>query len=631
MNAAPDITIRRCTLRIARRGGWSWGADAQSLMRRVLERLPALLERRFAALGDSLPEGCDVAEPLRLRIPLHRQQWRELSGGPGLTTQMRAQLEALIDAAASRALPSVTAARTQGRPAQYSTDPRGDDADGVALPTESPAPSRQPSALWKLLTQWRAAGRLPAQLAALDEAVLHSWLECVLDLEVRGGSDPPAETRVAELWREACALPILLPAGTARSLARRLAFVHALKSQHAMNGAQLRETLARHCVEEPSVGAGAAADDHPVALPKTGPQRSTRTPLELTTAMLEATASQRAEESFEVNIPCALPFLLLTPLSRAGYLATLAAALEAAKATALAPGFALGLAHKCLAAPQRGWLRDAGMLGAAAAFAGRCDGDNELIFNAGRALHSQLGLLDDGIAAQLLDGHRAEAAWLVALGGADAVQLFDEDGLAPVAAGSFLSLAARIAPTAAVVFLPAAVASTAYLDTLDELQIPYASDADLAARPACTRFIARDGRRLSVSRHGAQQGRARGIAERGAALIEAALANWRALHVERPAQRPGVDTGFEMTLSLAAGYALSAIAWSLWRPRQRATAKHAIDTFEDLSARVRVTPDRVHVILPMGRRAWDLRDRGLLGDVREVPWLNGRIVTFGVG
>jgi hypothetical protein len=325
-----------------------------------------------------------------------------------------------------------------------------------------------------------------------------------------------------------------------------------------------------------------------------------------------------------------LPFLLLTPLSRAGYLARLAAALEAVQATGLAAGVALGLAHKCLAVPQRGWLREAGSLAAAAAFAGMPSADSDLILGAGRALRTQLGLLDGCITEQMLRGHRTEAGWLLAGHAPDSLVLFDEDGLAPVAVGGLAALAASMAPSSAVVFVPASTANPAIFDTLDELQIPYASDGHPGARPGCESFVARDGTRLWTSAHGNQQGRARGLAGRGTALVESALANWNAFQ-DRSAQRPGLDAPFEISLSLAAGFALSALAWTLWRHRARATAQAALENFADLDARVRVTPGRVHVMLPMGRRAWDLRDHGLLGDVPEVPWLGARTVTFGVG
>jgi hypothetical protein len=634
MKPGRDVTIRRCTLRVTRRGGWSWGADAPSLVRRAIERLPAMLERRLGALGESLPADFDMVQPLRLRVSLQRQEWAELSGGSELSAPTRVRLEAAIDSAVTQALPAtmVESARTV-----EVSEKDAMTSEAADTSTQSPladlASHSQPSALWKLLLQWRTDGKLLAQLASLGEPVLLMWLERLIEVETSRAPATPDEADVPELWQEVCALPLLMPAGSARTLARGLIFALELKARWAPGSSQTRELLARFCAHD-----SPAALDTPLKAAQSAetagfpgaPAAATRL---LTTdpATVSAPGAPSFDSAFEVDIPCALPFLLLTPLARCGYLATLAAALEAANASSLAAGVALGLAHKCLAAPQRGWLRDAGALAAATAFAGLPRYDNELILNAGRALRPQLAVLDSCTTDQLIRGHRPEACWLVASGALDALVLFDEDGLAPVATGSLTALAARIAPSAGVLFLPAQAASAEHLDTLDELQIPYASDANLVSRTSAVSFIAPDGTRLWVSVHGAQQGRARALAERGATLTEAALVSWSAVHAARNAQRPGVDASFETSLSLAACFALSAIARALWMHRASTTALATVENFADLDAHVRVTPEGVQVTLPMGRRAWDLRDHGLLADVRDVPWLGGRVVTFGVG
>ncbi|MEH2522009.1 hypothetical protein V1279_007582 [Bradyrhizobium sp. AZCC 1610] len=636
MKPARDITIRRCTLHVTRQGGWSWGADAQTLTRRAIERLPALLERRLGELVDTLPDDLEIVQPLCLRAALRGQEWAELigSGEPG--EQMRARLEAAIDAAMTQALPEARMG-----PARDAVSPAADSPlahDGEARVTSSVALATarsQPSTLWKLLCQWRAERKLLAQLAAFNEVVLRMWLDRLIEVAPGAASAPSTidDAVVAELWRDVCALPLLMPSGAARWLARRIIFTLELKTRWAPSSTHSHELLATYCSDD----ATSLVETPPAAASPAEARGNAETATAADTALTSATASivahtdPPADAVFEVDVPCALPFLLLTPLARSGYLATLAAALEAAKAGSFAGGVAIGLARKCLAAPQRGWLREPGALAAAAAFAGRQSCDNELILNAGRALRPQLVLLDACVTDQLLREHRAEAAWLLARGPSGALMLFDEDGLVPTATGSLQLLAMRLAPSGGVLFLPAKAASNEHFDTLDELQIPYATDVNLATRPSAASFIALDGARLWTSIHGSQRGRARALAERGADLCETALANWSAVQDERPAHRPGVDPGFENSLSLAASFALSAIAWTLWRHRSRTTALATIEHFADLDARVRVTPDRVHVRLPMGRRAWDLRDHGLLADVREVPWLGARTVIFGVG
>ena len=629
----PGITIRRCTLRVARRGGWSWGADPQSLVKRAVERLPALLERRLTDLATIVPAHTDIATPVQVRVTLSRAEWDALVSGAE-AAPVRERFEAAFDASMARALPPALREAVQVAQRSASSSAQPPEAVESAAALSQVAPRPQPSALWRLVLQWRAAGSLLMQLAALERGVLRGWLARLIDSDVHvpGPSASLDENSLSPLWQMVCAMPVLLPAGTARELVRRVVFVIELRTRWPLSAPQLRGLLQHVCgaqppesEESPPPVRGAAADPRLIQS-ATAEAVSTVSPI----AASSARGARAPDATFEVDIPCALPFLMLTPLARAGYLARLAAALEVAHATGLAAGVALGLAHKCLAVPQRGWLRDAGSLSAAAAFAGLQGADNDLIPGAARALRSQLGLLDGCITEQMLRGHRAGAGWLVGSHATDSLVLFDEDGLAPVAIGELAALAPRIAPSGAVLFVPAKSATAKHFDALDELQIPYASDGHPGVRASCASFVARDGTRLWISTHGAQQGRARGLAGRGTSLVEAALINWNALH-ERSAQRSGLDASFEISLSLAAGFALSALAWTLWRHRARATALAALENFADLDARVRITPERVHVVLPMGRRAWDLRDHGLLGDVHDVPWLGARTVTFGVG
>ncbi|MGT2476682.1 hypothetical protein [Paraburkholderia terrae] len=544
MSQAREITICRCMLRVMRRGGWSWGVDAQALVRRAIERLPALLERRLTAFGDSLPDEIEIVQPLFVRVPMRSQEWMELTGSTELSAQTRTRLEVAIDAAITQALPATLATLAtvlRAAESSYTISSAAPDADAHgASPSVDAAVTSRPSALWKLLSQWRAEEKLLTQLPSLDEVVLQLWLERLIELEVSTRHAVLDEASLAELWREVCALPLLMPAGFARTLVRQLIFTLELKMRWAPGSALARTLLASFCddyaptaIDVPpksAYSATAPADTNALAVQ---PE-----PITAASAAIVAQTAPHVDSTFEVDIPCALPFLMLTPLSRAGYFTTLAAALEAANATSLAGGVALGLSHKCLAPPQRGWLRDPDALAAAAAVAGRRSCDNELILNAGRGLRPQLALLDGCLVDQLFCAHRAEAGWLLARSASGALVLFDEDGPVPVATGSLASLAMRIAPSAGVLFLSAHAAGAEHLDTLDELQIPYASDANLASRKSAASFIAPDGRRFWVSLHGAQQGRARALAERGATLTEAALANWSAVHDARGAQRP---------------------------------------------------------------------------------------------
>ena len=62
-----DITLRRCTVRVVRRGGWSWGREPRQLVNDVVRALPALLA---AELQRHLPEDAEgeINAPLRVEV-----------------------------------------------------------------------------------------------------------------------------------------------------------------------------------------------------------------------------------------------------------------------------------------------------------------------------------------------------------------------------------------------------------------------------------------------------------------------------------------------------------------------------------------------------------------------------------
>ena len=70
------------------------------------------------------------------------------------------------------------------------------------------------------------------------------------------------------------------------------------------------------------------------------------------------TGPVRTPSTWEMPIESALPFLLIGPLARTGYLDTLAAVFAAARISDALPLFAMALAYKVLAPPKRGWLRE---------------------------------------------------------------------------------------------------------------------------------------------------------------------------------------------------------------------------------------------------------------------------------
>jgi hypothetical protein len=101
--------------------------------------------------------------------------------------------------------------------------------------------------------------------------------------------------------------------------------------------------------------------------------------------------------------------------------------------------------------------------------------------------------------------------------------------------------------------------------------------------------------------------------------------------VNRVAAPRASDGALENSLAVAAAFSLGTIAWRLWRERESPHPLLTLERFATLGARVRFSDDEVRVLLPLGKRSADLAAARLLEDVRGLPWLGGRIVTFARG
>ena len=110
------------------------------------------------------------------------------------------------------------------------------------------------------------------------------------------------------------------------------------------------------------------------------------------------------------------------------------------------------------------------------------------------------------------------------------------------------------------------------------------------------------------------------------------------LHPVRPVAHARIEVGKTLQrqqrrhgFALATALALGMIGWTLWREREAVTPLLALQRFADLDARVSFRPDRVQVHLPLGRRFMDLKQGGLLEDIADVPWFDGRPLLFAQG
>ena len=637
-----DILIHRCTLHISRRGGWSWGADPRGLLRAALKRLPDLIAER---LGESWPaqDERQVAAPLRLRISLRLDELLALSGDASGSAATAAALEGGLAQRIGRAVQELVLREAGTAAVDQPAIAPANDAAVAGVPDVQ--------ALWagsvlSVLLSWQRQGALQTQLLSFSPTSLTSWHDSLLQMPNRSGP-PPDESVCAgllSLATELAAMPLPLPAGRTASLIRRISLIVSAAHHFDLSPGDrvLTEALrAQRAFDIPLAAAPGLArvdDTQPKVQsvdwlqidPPAAPQEPAAAD------MARVPPNRKASAQFDIKVASALPFLMLGPLSRTDYLLTLSAVFEAAQLLPELPCFAIALARKVLAPPQRGWFRSADAVTAATAFAGRMEPPPDAqIAELARHIAPQVSPLDAVVANVLTEGHtRGRALLLQAAPSNDQAgwTLYDEEGLFPIAwAERIERLYPRLAALGSgLLLVPEAAISDDLLDHLDDAGFRFVTDAP-PARGQSWRALHKGPLRAWSNDREASPGPLTSAAERLESAGTTSQALWRALTVERPGLPFGSEPNLERSLALAAALALGTIAWTLWRERETVTPLLALQRFADLDARVSYRPDRVQVHLPLGRRFMDLKQGGLLEDISDVPWFGGRPLRFAQG
>jgi hypothetical protein len=337
----------------------------------------------------------------------------------------------------------------------------------------------------------------------------------------------------------------------------------------------------------------------------------------------------------EVSVASALPFLLLAPLTRFGYLQTLTAVLEAADLLPQMRSFATALAYKVLEPPERGWQRHPTAVLAAASFAALAVTDSEPALAAfAQHMSAYLSPLDAVLTETLMTGHNPlQPLLLYRTEPAPGLLVVDVEGLFPIAWAEglepLLPMLTRCQDS--LLLIPQAAASPQLLGQLHRAQARFVTDAPPTRHepwrpvrhPRSGRWWTNDPMTPASQLVKAAQLLA-DTAEETASL-------WHGLAVQRPTVGGSPNSALDRSLTLAAATALGTIAWTLWREREPVVPHLTLARFRDLDARVRFSRDAVRVRLPLGRRYLDLYEHGLLEDVPDVLWFDGRVLQFSGG
>jgi hypothetical protein len=631
----PDILVRHCTLRVVRRSGWSWGPDPQRLVQQVLSALPELVARKLEALW---PDDTDVeiSAPVRIAIPVRMEEL--LSVGAGLFDNDLASPDPTVIALNERLEQAIRSTFGREYPAPDETHRTTSPVPDQALNQEQEYP---PQVQWggtvlRLLLSWRDQRVLEQRLAVFSPSALETWHNYLFN--AAGEPSTEAADVSSESIEElvtAIAHSLSLPISERATIlwGRLLTIVEVVAQLRVPpNHPGVRETLDRvlPLTAGPDV-------DAPIS-----PTLSLATNLDEKAGPTHAAQSAgplppRPLRQTEVHVASALPFLMLGPLSRIGYLETLTATLEATDLLPEITRFATALAYKVLDPPERGWRRLPAATNAAAVFAGVEEPVTEPdLTEFARKVSDHLSPLNAVLAGTLIVGHSPNQPLLLQranVGKESGLLLTDVEGLFPITWSSELEglLPNLVRLETAILLIPEATADPALLAKLDARGLHFITDAPPTRHESWR----------SLRGASAEKWWTNDLDTSPAVLIEQAhnLANateeteslWQALAVDRPCVRLAVDAALECSLTLAASLALGTIAWELWRERESVVPLLALERFRDLDAHVRFDHRSVRVRLPLGRRYQDLNEHRLLADVHNVPWLGERVLQFSGG
>jgi hypothetical protein len=621
-----DVVVRRCCLRIHRTSGWAWGESPEALLAAASRGLPRLIAARLPAAAAAAKHALHIQVPLRVRVSTTLSELAALGVGQGdgsssaqpLAERLGAAIGVAVERAVQQAVHGAAGAQDEPQPAPVLGPAEPAGAQGEVAGEAAP--------VWRALRAWWRSGSLPRVLAQLEVRALLALHDSVFR---EANADCAIPARLAEAVRSKATA-----AGSARELTEALALVRArlslaasLLADQGLLAPALLSAAVGLAFPQPAGGQVSAALATAAAVP--GVEGASPPAHQPGPAMPTAGASAPAlarlvpcRAPLELEVPSALPFLLLPSLHHAGWLDAAGALLTAHGIGEDGFALAAALAGKVLDPPGRGWLRTAAERRLLAAFAGRDEpfGD-DAVQAAARRLAPLLPLLDETLRAALAKARRCDAP-LVVWRGAGGFSLFDSDGLALLCR----TPAPPICGAGALHLVPAASAEPATLDALDLANLRFITDAPAARGeswrrvagvhgPLWTNDTLTPGPRLAAMVADFED-----LVAHVAELVEV-------IEV-RPAV-PRMEQGaLDSSVALAATAALGDLASRLF-PAERTTPVLALQRFCSLDAQVRIDAECVRVRVPLGQRHADLLRHGFLRVLPGVPWLGGRSLDLG--
>ena len=680
-----DIIVRHCAVRVVRRGGWAWGATPQRLIDRVIAALPQLIDGYLDGL--SIPDGdAEITEPVRITVRIPggdlRQPWRlpanlppahtiagpsarppadpERSVRPGQRTAGAAAGDELpADPAEAFAWPDEAAGKDRGIGSAGAPVPGepvsrlvpADRRDALPRHTIQPrlAEPAEPAAirLLRYLARLHQRGELDSLLTLLPASALELWCDTLNPGPAsRGGapgaSDLPLVSRLLlssddQALTATIRAVFAVPSETGpHTPGRSAATDHPGQADPRISVAANDSRPVRHVIEQPPTEAQIrralqalaklAADADASTMSRLA-GRSPGTPVHAT----PTGTPPRRDVTIEVDIESALPFLLLGPMHQIGYLDAIPAALDGAGLTDSAHLLATALAYSVLGPVGRGWRRTPSDQIAAAAFAGLPEPASEpALVNFARHAGPALAVLNAVLARSLTAGHTPGQPLLLTAGPAGnggGLILADGEGVFPIV---WIDRPGHVVDTwrassSPLVLVGSSAATPDILTVLAAAGIRFVIQVPPTRREPWRRLVPY---RLWTNDKGSTVQQLASQALTLPTSIDRLDEVICKLADERSAVPLAASTPLTRGLTLAAAVSLGTIAWRLWKDRDPPDPILALERFGDLSARVRIEAERVHVRLPLGRRQADLREHGFLADIAHVPWLAGRVVEF---